>query len=203
MADGHDLNRVAAFAEGKLAAAERSRMIAHLASCAECRAIVAALVRGGAVGESVAGRDVARPRWSPLAAFRLPMVASLPIAATLVIALVGLGLFRARTAPHIAAPSVAPAGVPVPPDRAEDLATRRDVPVREVGGKRFRLLAGEWIDTEYDAAAARPVVIPTTAEQRSELLARVRGLKAFGALGDRFTVVLNGTVYRFGEPSSR
>jgi anti-sigma factor RsiW len=41
----HDLDALAAFVEGRLDAAERERLVAHVADCAECRATLAGMMR--------------------------------------------------------------------------------------------------------------------------------------------------------------
>lgn len=203
--DAHDLNRLAAFAEGRLDPDQRRRMTAHLASCAECRTILAALVREGGVGQTPAVRPVEQRR-SLFGALRARPRVALPVAATIVVAVLAAGLLRVRTAPRPAqpvAPSAAPSIAPVPDDRTQGLLARREVPPRKVDGKRFRLVAGEWVDADYDVAAALPVVVVNTPGQRTRLLAGEPGLRPFAALGDRVTVVFHGTVYRFGDSSSR
>jgi hypothetical protein len=109
----------------------------------------------------------------------------------------------AVTTPAVTPPATSP--VPTPPptvtpapprDVPEDLTTRRSG-TRDIGGKTFRLIAGEWIDTAYDPLALLPAqdVDPSA---REATLARIPALTPYAALGPRFVVVHDGTVYRFG-----
>lgn len=212
MADGHDPNDLAAFAEGRLEAGARARMIAHVAECRDCRQTLAELLRAGSAAQ--AGRSVlARPRvWMPVAA-------SVAILATGVLLVthsrtpsrVEQPPAPARVAPgDPPAPSAQPpagavapptpsnpaAGNAAPPSDAGDLLRRRGGE-RHVAGKTFRLVAGEWIDTAYDPLALLPAVDIRSASQRREVLERIPALQPFASLGTRVTVVLDGTVYRF------
>jgi hypothetical protein len=85
---------------------------------------------------------------------------------------------------------------PQPPaPAADDLTTRRSG-VRELGGKTFRLVAGEWVDSDYDPLGLFPVenIGP---EARASLLDRIPELKPYAALGPNVLVVHRGVVYRF------
>ena len=73
---------------------------------------------------------------------------------------------------------------------------------RRVGDKRFRLVAGEWIDAAYDPMDARPVVAVTTPAERAVLLERLPALRPFADLGERVIVVHGGSVYKFGRTES-
>jgi putative zinc finger protein len=71
------LEEVAAFAEGRLSGAERERVIAHLAGCADCRELLAGTIEtlddlGVTAGEQTAAparvASFPRRRWAPLVA---------------------------------------------------------------------------------------------------------------------------------------
>jgi Putative zinc-finger len=185
-----DLNVLAALVEGTLSDEERSATIAHVASCATCRAVVAGLGRG----LEPAGRP------------RLPMWV-FSMAATVALAVIGGGLYWAGQRAGSPGPA-APVAMPVPPAAAPQPApagapddTTRSASVRHLGGKTFRLVAGEWIDTAYDPAALLPVVALNSPEDLKSALAAEPALQPFLALGPRFTVVVQGTVYRRGTGS--
>jgi len=76
------------------------------------------------------------------------------------------------------------------PDRTRAAGTR------SLGGKTFRLVAGEWIDVDYHLSDLLPVV---DVRSRDDLTAHP-ALGPFTALGRRFTVVVDGTVYRVAIP---
>lgn len=199
----HDLNRLAAFVEQRLDDAERRAVLAHLADCEECRAVVAGLVQNMPIAVSAAP---ARFRWTRPALW-------LPIAASLTLVIGAAWLARDRVAlpvtpapaispdnppaapPTISAPPVAPVTkAPVKPD------VTRNVGEREIGGKRFRLEAGVWIDMTFDAFALLKTVDVRTASDRDALVARMPALKPYLALGPKVTVVHDGVVYRFDIP---
>jgi hypothetical protein len=92
-----------------------------------------------------------------------------------------------------------PTNPPVPAPTVDPGTTRRSGE-REIASRRFRLEAGTWIDMAYDPFKLLPVVDVRTTAERDALVARVRGLQPFLALGARFTVVHDGTVYRFDLP---
>lgn len=170
-----DLNRLAAFAEGALPLPERAALADHLAVCAACRSVIAAL-----------GRE---PSIAP--ARRLPPWV-VPIAASLAAVAVGGGVWIVSRRQSPPSTSVA---APSPSSNASDDAVRAS-PVRTVSGRRFRLVAGEWIDTGYDAAALLPERAIATSTDRTRALAERPDLAPFFELGDHFLVVADGTVYR-------
>jgi hypothetical protein len=197
--DEPDFQALAACADNRLSTAERARAIEHLASCSRCRAIVAELVRS--------------PHTDRPAVSRFSGV--FPLAASLTVALAGGTIYwvvhdRGRgpaapvaqpAAPLPGAPAAAPAPTPslqprpapatpsiqgLPPDRP------RSGGPRLVGGKPCQLLAGEWVDRGYDIADGLPIIdIQTNDEVKSH-----PALAAFARLGPRFTVVIDGAVYR-------
>src|SRR5262245_3393521 len=204
---GHepDLNRLAAFAEGRLDAQARQELTAHLADCRQCREIVALLARAEPAAP-------ARTTW-----WTGPMT-WMPIAATLVIASIAVLLLnRPRdvaptppTGPDLTLPPDAgtapapgagsPSGAsPGTSQSAGDLSTRRTGGTRDVGSKTFRLVAGDWVDTAYDPNAVLPVVEASGADRRRELLERIPALTPYADIADRVTVVYEGTVYRISR----
>jgi hypothetical protein len=221
IAPEHDLNRLAAFVEQRLDPTEHLTVVQHLATCADCREVVAGLMREGvSVGvgdrrsEDRTGPRTETPtglppglRWG----IRTPMW--LPIAASIVL-VIGAGWFAAgRLHAPTSTPEVPPAtseplktlpGPPVveppKPPPADPGTTRRSANEREVGGRRFKLEAGTWIDTAYDQFALLPAVDVRTAAERDALIALVPALKPFLDLGPKVTVVHQGTVYRFDLP---
>src|SRR5437868_192388 len=185
----HDLDDLAAFADGRLDDRARARVAAHLAGCRECRETLALLARG--LDEPAAVRP-AVSRW-------------LPVAAALVIGVTAAGALILRrpapiptappaTAPAQAVPSaVAPSAPartepqpgpalrpgPTPQPGPASQPVVRGSGIRRVGGKQFRLVAGEWIDESYDAADALPSVDARSPADRARLLAAVPGLAPF------------------------
>ena len=206
-----DFEALAAFVDDRLGRSERAQLLEHIASCARCRTIVAELARARAPARSV----------------RSLTGVTLPLAASLMIAVAGGGLYwLIRTTSSNVAPSVEPSNAnppapvqPLPSGMAPSVtpsasppdipapgrrsATPPDVPDRmraagtmSLGGKTFRLVAGEWIDVDYrlsDLLAAVDV------RSRDDLSAHPV-LGPFTALGRRFTVVVDGTVYRVAIP---
>ena len=198
IASEHDLNRLAAFVEQRLDPAERASVVEHLATCVECREVVAGLTREG-IGETRTGlRAVRAAVW-------------LPIAASIVL-VIGAGWFArgrllAPDTPVVPAPTPSipgpatgnpPPNVPLPVPPPPDV--KRSASDREVAGRRFKLEAGTWIDTGYDQFALLPVVDVKTVADRDSLLAKLPALKLFLDLGPSVTVVYQGTVYRFDLP---
>jgi hypothetical protein len=201
-----DFDMLAAFVDDRLVRSERARLLGHLASCERCRTIVAGLVRT---------RAPARP-------VRSLTAVAFPIAASLMVAMAGGGLYwlvrttssgvpptvgPSRPNPPAPAPpsspgvtpNVSPSGTPAPgrsptppdaPDRTRAAGTR------SLGVKTFRLVAGEWIDVDYRLPDLLPMV---DIRSRDDLTARP-ALSPFTALGRRFTVVVDGTVYRVAIP---
>ena len=203
-----DLNALAAFVDGRSSESERAVVREHLASCARCRTVVGELTQAGA----------SRP--APLGWSR----AALPLAASILIALGGGGLYlitRPGTAPAAVAPAApSPAAAPAPPsaiDRPDGRssspanttpapsATRRPQPpadrtrsaeTKSVAGKTFRLVAGEWVDVDYRVADVAAVVDIRT----PDAFGGHERLRPFAGLGRRFTVVLDDTAYRVDLP---
>jgi hypothetical protein len=99
--------------------------------------------------------------------------------------------------PRQSAPG-SPTPTSVTPTRPGASDRTRGVGTKSVGGKTFHLAAGEWIDADYRRADVLPVVDITTRED----LATHAPVLAFSVLGSRFTVVLDGTVYRVRLPRS-
>jgi hypothetical protein len=217
----HNLNVLAALVENRLDATERTRVVAHLAACEDCRATLSAYIK-------VAG-PVA-PRHTTAASEQRPKRAVpvwLPIAATLLLtvaaAVISLQLRPNAPAPQPGVPTPSTIPQPVAPTPADPPAVpparppAAEVPQRggsdtpesplrlrsgqrKVGDKTFRLIAGEWVDRAYDPLGGLPVVEATTPQSRAALIERVPALKPFFLLGDRVTVVHDGTVYRFVSP---
>ena len=104
----------------------------------------------------------------------------------------------ATPAPPPASPQPGARPNPAPPETA-DLVRRRGA-IRQIGGKTFRLVAGEWLDSSYDPGALLPVVDVTSDESRRAAFLRMPALEAYATLGDRVTVVYEGSAYRFAPP---
>ena len=223
----HDVGALAAHLEDRLSGPERERLLEHLAGCAACRETLAMLVRNADFLPH--GRHAASGRWTFPGRIWLPLAATL-VVATAVASLRGrtpgpedaTTITSPATPREPGGPSPATGAVEPPGARPErPISPAADgrrpggaVPAaeptpalrgaeRRVGGKTFRLVAGEWIDTDFDAAAALPLVEVKTGEARSAILARVPDLAAYASLGDRVLVVHAGTVYRFrpGPPA--
>jgi hypothetical protein len=216
---GADPDLLAAYVDGRLDAAGRERAAAHLADCRECRAVLAELGRGLAP-VSRAGRlgRLVRSRGLPVAAV---LVLSAATGVLLVRQQAGSPLLEGRpSGPSTAgAPPASDPATPTPlqppsprgpgargengsaPGTDESLLVKRGG-ARSVGGKSFRLVAGEWVDSAYDPLAALPVVVAAGPVEREALLAGVPALAAYAALGERVLVVHDGTVYRL-VPSAR
>ena len=201
---------MAAFAEDRLSSRERAHLVGHLATCRDCRTVLATF----ASARAAEGAATPAGAWRRLRA----RAVWLSLAATLTVATaVGVRMWPAgsndagpaapaampsqpgppSTEPAPAPPDRPPAPAPTPPPGApEDLSTRRSA-VREVAGKTFRLEAGEWIDADYDPLALLPVE-RVTSESTPVLLERMPELRPYVALGPRVTVVFRGVVYRVG-----
>jgi hypothetical protein len=184
----HDLDLLAAFAEGRLDEPDRQRVIGHVAECVECRQTLAHV--GRALAE---GRLQTAERRSAAAGIRWtdPRVL-LPLAASVLVGT--FAWFQLAKSPDRSAGGGPPAaGVP-----EDELLTTRSAG-RVVAGKTFRMTSGEWIDASFDASAGLQSVTVRGAGERSALLARIPDLAPFTELGDRVVVVWEDTVYRF-EP---
>jgi hypothetical protein len=192
---GPDLNALAAFVDGNLDPRDRASVVAHLADCRQCRDVVATL----------APAHTAPAAW---------WGALVPIAASLAVAAIGAGVYLhihdrqsigpPATAPTLERPATPPVSTEPVPGTAAPPATPPRVPrdrtraagTTSIAGKTFRLIAGEWIDSAYREDDFLPVIeIPL----REDLNARP-ALRPFATLGSRFTVVLDGTVYRISIP---
>jgi hypothetical protein len=73
---------------------------------------------------------------------------------------------------------------------------------RSVGGKTFRLVAGEWVDSAYDPALALATLYVRGDAERAALLSEKPGLRAYARMGPSVVVVFDGVVYRF-QPGPR
>src|SRR5450432_3305403 len=198
-----DLNALAALAEGRRDDPERRRqLLSHLDQCRHCREILA--TAGKAVAPAVpTARRTLEWRWIGLAAS---------------VALAGIIGYRMAEHPReISAnpesrpspgrqestpargeeepPAVAVSPVPARPQPRDAPATRRGG-TRRIGSKTFRLVAGAWIDEAYDPTAMLPVREMDSPAAREEAVGEQPDLRAYLPLGDRFTVVLGGKVYR-------
>ena len=195
-----DLGALAAFVDGRLSTSERASIVDHVADCQRCRTIVAELMRGQATS---------RRGW----------IRALPIAASLTVAAGGVGLYlivhdrnpvqssapvvepRPAAPAAVAPPVETPASSPAPdaprPPASSDMT--RDAGTTVMAGKTFRLVAGEWVDADYHPTDFLPVA-PVRSRDELEALGE---LKPFASLGSRFTVVVNGTVYRVSVPPAR
>ncbi len=214
--DRHDANLLAAYLDGHLTEEERSSFTAHLAECEICRGALALYARGAAAGREETPQSLSSPiNW------RSPR-AWLPLAATLLLT-TSAALYVLRTGPHgpgTPTPTEATRPVPVPrvttaPEtpraptvstgprsgtaprpRGSD-STTRGAGLRQVAGKTFKLIDGEWVDAAYDPFALQPEVEVASPEQRASILRQHRQLARYASLGARVLVVYEGTVYRF------
>ncbi len=175
----HHLNLLAAFIEGRVDEHERQRVVAHLATCADCRTVLAQLTREQMPAGLAARSTPVRRAWSA------PVRVWLPIAASVVLTVLGAFYF------------LRPAG-DEPAYTDEQLLARRSAS-RTIAGKTFRMQEGAWVDAGFDPAASLPTVIVRGAQERANLLAGMPGLAPYAQLGTRVVVVSKGTVYRF-EP---
>jgi|SRR5882672_7347101 len=203
-----DFEALAAFVEDSLGRSERAALLEHFASCERCRTIVAELARA---------RAATRPIGSLIAV-------ALPLAASLMVAAAGGSVYwlvrttsSSRVLPAVepskpnppapaqpsspgGTPSVSPSGTPAsgrsttPPDATD---RTRAAGTRSLGGKTFRLVAGEWIDVEYRLIDALPIDDVRSREE----LEMLDILRPFAVLGRRFTVVVDDRVYRVAIPS--
>jgi hypothetical protein len=205
-----DLNAIAVLLEGKATPSEGRRIEEHLAACAECRATLARAARSS--GAQRRGTAFSRPAAAWLAAAAGLLVATL---VGIRVASLGSGSSSAPGKPALrpeapkppreVAPSPAesaperPAGSVRPPasEQIDETLLKKRSAEKRVAGKTFRLVAGEWVDAEFDPVAGLPVLEVRAPEDRGALFARLPVLAPYARLGDRVTVVLNGTVYRF------
>jgi anti-sigma factor RsiW len=216
----HNPNLLAAYLEDRLDDAEKQRLLGHLTTCADCRGTLALLGRAASAGDvplpSVRDRPPRERRWRVATRNWLPVAASVAIAAAIGIRTASrpsplpiepperpalpqpreVGLMpalapSAASSPASAQPSGRPEGV-----IDESLLAKRGTS-RHVAGKVFRLASDEWLDVGFDPAAALPIVSVKGAEERAAVLARLPALTPYAALGDRVSVLFEGTVYRF------
>lgn len=182
----HDLDALAAFAEGRLDGADRGRVMAHLADCVECRHMLAHLGRAFADGRLTQSSEPAtrRSEWTRTGVW-------LPIAASVLVG--AFAWFLLATEPE------GPAGGDSATNVSEEDLLKKRGAGRIIAGRTFQMSGGEWVDSAYDPSRAMPSVAVRGSAARSALLARIPELAPFTELGDRVVVVWNGTVYRF-EP---
>jgi hypothetical protein len=205
-ASPHDPGLLAAYVEGRLDDEERRVLTLHLGACADCRQALAMLARvPGALPIAAKRRTVASPAW-------------LALAATVLLAIVVVRRTDAPVAvdPPASTPSsVASAGAlpTAPPSEIVEASPRLPAPAadpmldpgllvkrgatqRQVGGKTFRLVAGEWVDLEFDSRASLPTMPIRGDDERAALVQRIPALGPYAGLGNRVVVVFDGTVYR-------
>ena len=77
------------------------------------------------------------------------------------------------------------------------LLVKRGASLRHAGGKSFRPVAGEWVDTSFDSTASLPTIVIKGPDERAAVVQRLPALGPYAGLGDRVVVVFEGTVYRF------
>jgi hypothetical protein len=178
----HDLDSLAALVEGRLGEQDKRRVMVHLADCVECRRTFARVSREHAAGTlpSAGGGNTSKPRL-------LTSRPWLAIAASVLLATVGWFYF-----------SPPPRGTDVTSPAGADLLRRRGTE-RTVEDKTFRLTAGVWVDTRFDASAGLDSVSVTGPEERAAVLGKNPQLAPYAGLGERVVVVWERTVYRF-EP---
>jgi hypothetical protein len=223
-ADAHNLDLLAAYVEDTLDRSERSAVAAHLSECRDCRAVLAEYVKA-AIAE---GHTPSRRRtWggAPGPRVWLPIAATIAVATVASSVYItqrnneagpvapstheGRPALPSEPVSRPDSPTVSPpastvppaAGVPTVPrqqPRVDDDLMRLRGAERRVGDKRFKLVSGEWIDTAYDPFGALPIVEARTPVDRVALLERLPALRPFAALGERVTVVYDGTIYKFG-----
>ena len=203
-----NIDALAAYLEGTLEPPERALVEEHLARCGECRSTVAVFARA----RGVERRPARAASW-------LAAAAGLFVAAAVGVRVASTA---SRPSPPAAAPPerlpevVAPpasSADPVRPAAPAEAAT--DPPSGEtagetgetrrsgakiVGGKTFELVAGRWMDRDFDPTADLPAVTVSSEQERKALFARLPELAAYARLGDRVLVVHGGTVYRFEPP---
>lgn len=204
----HDPGLLAAYAEGRLDAEERRVMTLHLSSCVECRQALAMIARASGVRPQAKTRvGVAPPIWLGLAA--TVILATLAVRRTDApvptgetgetrASVVGASPGTVAPAPPAAPPAPRPAVTVADPMLDPGLLVKRGaLPPRHVGGKTFRLTAGEWVDAGFDSAASLPPTLIEGPAARAAAVERRPALAPYAALGDRVVVVLDGVAYRF------
>lgn len=207
-ASPHDPGLLAAYVEGRLDEAERRALTVHLGACADCRQALAMLARAGGVLPLAAKRRlVASPVWLALAATVILATFAVrrldgPIAGGAEEGPAsGVGGVSSATppAPHPAIVEATPRGSVPAHDPMLDpgLLVKRGAVQRHAGGKSFRLVAGEWVDSGFDPNASLPTRLIKGPDERAAVVQRLPSLGPYAGLGDRVVVVFEGTVYRF------
>lgn len=201
----HDPGLLAAYVEGRLDEEERRALTVHLGACADCRQALAMLARAtGVLPLAAKRRLVARPVWLALAATVLLATFAVrrldgPIAGG-VEEKPGGSVASSIATPPAPPSAIAQASPSVPADDPmldPGLLVKRGAVQRHAGGKSFRLLAGEWVDSGFDPTASLPTMQIQGSAARAAVLQRLPALGPFAALGDRVVVVFEGRVYRF------
>jgi hypothetical protein len=200
-----DFDTLGAYLEGTLEPPERARVEEHLAQCRECRAAVALFARARAIP----GRANRAVPW-------LAAAAGILLATAVGVRVASKASSSAPPAPAPAEAPPATSGAPGPPAAREAAAPPEPAAVapsvapapeeplevrrsgqKTVGEKTFRLIAGEWVDRDYDPDADLETVTVVGSDRRRELLSRVPALARFASIGDRVLVVYESKVYRF------
>lgn len=204
MTTPHDPGLLAAYAEGRLDAGERRAMTLHLGACADCRRALAMLARAGALPIAAPRKPVAIPVWLALAATVILATLAVrrpdgPLAS--VVERGGETVASAPATPSAPLPAIVeeapPARVPADDPMLDPALLVKRGPVRQAGGKTFRLRAGEWVDTAFESTASLPTLLIQGADERAAVVNRRPGLRPYAALGERVVVVFDGSVYRF------
>jgi len=202
-----DFDTLGAYLEGSLEPPERVRVEEHLSQCRECRSTIALFVRARAV-----------PRRPARAATWLAAAAGILLATAVGVRVASKASPPTPPEPSPAEPPSATSGPPGPPAAAETAVPTEPAAVapsvvaapeeplevrragqKTVGDKSFRLIAGEWVDRDYDPDADLETVTVAGADRRRELLSRLPALVRFASIGDRVLVVYEGKVYRFAS----
>lgn len=206
----HDPGLLAAYVEGRLDEEERRALTVHLGACADCRQALAMLARAAGVLPLAAKRRVvAAPVWLALAATVILATFAVrrldgPVGGRIEGGPGSARIGAALSSPTPPAPG--PAIVEASPrasvpagDRMLDpgLLVKRGAAPRHVGGKSFRLVAGEWVDTGFNPTASLPTMLIKGPDERAAVVQRLPALGPYAGLGDRVVVVFEGTVYRF------
>jgi len=206
----HDPGLLAAYIEGRLDEEERRALTVHLGACADCRQALAMLARApGALPLAAKRRLVASPVWLALAATVILATVAVrrldgPIAGGVEEgpASAGGGVAFSSATPPAPEPPIVEASprASVPADDPmldPGLLVKRGAVQRHTGGKSFRLVAGEWVDTGFDPTASLPTMLIQGPDERAAVVQRLPALGPYAGLGDRVVVVFEGTVYRF------
>lgn len=203
----HDPGLLAAYVEGRLDEGERRALTVHLGACADCRQALAMLARAPGVLPVTARRHlVASPVWLALAATVILATLAVrrldgPIAGG-VEERPGGSVPISSATPPASPPAIVGASpraiVPAAdPMLDPELLVKRGAPLRHAGGKSFRLVAGEWVDTGFDPIAPLPTLRIQGPGERAAVVQRLPALAPYAGVGDRVVVVFEGTVYRF------